>query len=175
MQKHMKVLMPKGTAVWLVENTSLSFKQIAEFCHLSLLEIQAIADGEVFGNIPAFDPIQNNQLTRQEIYRCENEKEAILKFKIAIETITKKSTAKYTPLAKRQNKPGAISWILRHYPDLPDNKVCKLLGTTKSMIESIKNKTHWNMKHIVSLHPVEVGLCSQYDFDMVVANYTMQK
>ena len=162
----MKPLMPKGTAVWLVENTSLTFQQIAEFCNIALIEVQAIADDEMFANIRAVNPVQNRQLTSDEIKRCEKNSKESLSFNKDI-IVKKKQTSKYTPLIKRQNKPGAIAWIIKHYPDIADNKICKLLGTTKNMIDSIRDKTHWNIKNIVNVNPVDVGLCSQYEFDVV--------
>jgi hypothetical protein len=155
-------LMPKATAVWLVENTSLSFDQIAEFCGLHMLEIQAIADGEVATGMQGLDPIINGQLSRTEIERCEADPKARLKLTVSNlpQPATKTKGGRYTPIAKRQDKPDAIAWLVRNFPDLSDMQISKLLGTTKTTIASIRDRTHWNIANIKARHPVQLGLCT---------------
>ena len=167
----MKLLMPKATAVWLVDNTSLTFKQIADFCEMHELEIQAIADGEAFANITPINPIENHQLTKEEIARAEKDSDTQLKINTQRETIPEKKRAKYTPLSKRQNKPNAIAWIIKHHPEIPDSDVCKLIGTTKKTIEAIRNKTHRHSKNIQAGHPVNLGLCKQMELDELIGKY----
>jgi hypothetical protein len=155
-------LMPKATAVWLVENTSLTFEQIAEFCGLHSLEIQAIADGEVATGMQGLDPVINGQLTRAEIQRCEGDTK--LRLKLTVTNLpqpqVKTKGGRYTPIAKRQDKPDAIAWLVRNFPDLSDAQISKLLGTTKTTIASIRDRSHWNIANIKARHPVQLGLCT---------------
>ncbi|MCI4665567.1 MAG: DUF1013 domain-containing protein [Neomegalonema sp.] len=162
--------MPKATAVWLVDHTTLTFDQIAEFVGLHPLEISGIADGEVAAGIKGFDPIANNQLTREEIERCEKNPKARLKLRPPAKAPQQKKKApRYTPLSKRQERPAAIAWLVRYHPELADAQICKLLGTTKQTIEAIRNKTHWNSSGIQPVDPVALGLCRQTDLDAAVA------
>ncbi|HEX2115351.1 MAG TPA: cell cycle transcriptional regulator TrcR [Alphaproteobacteria bacterium] len=160
-------LMPKATAVWLVENTSLTFDQIAEFCGMHPLEVQGIADGEVAIGIVGLDPVANGQLTREEIARCEGDKTARLKMvenALPLPVVHGKG-AKYTPVSKRQDRPNAIAWLVRHHPELTDAQVSRLVGTTKATIEKVRDRTHWDMANIKPQNPVSLGLCSQQDLD----------
>lgn len=166
----MQPLMPKATAVWLVDNTTLTFDQIAEFVGLHPLEISGIADGEVAVGIKGFDPIVNNQLTREEIERCEENPKARLKLRPPAKAPKQKKKApRYTPLSKRQERPAAIAWLVRNHPELADAQICKLLGTTKQTIEAIRSKSHWNSAAIQPIDPVALGLCRQIDLDAAVA------
>ncbi len=163
-------LMPKATAVWLVENTALSFDQIAEFCGFHALEIKAIADGEVAMGIVGLDPIANGQLTRAEITRCEADGALSLKL-VSTDYPQPRATSKgarYTPVSKRQDRPDAISWLLKHHPELTDLQICKLVGTTKTTISSVREKTHWNIANIKARNPVTLGLCSEADLEKAV-------
>jgi len=160
-------LMPKATAVWLVENTSLTFDQIAEFCGMHPLEVQGIADGEVAVGIVGMDPIANGQLTREEIARVEADKSARLKIienALPVPVVHGKG-AKYTPVSKRQDRPNAIAWLIRHHPELTDAQVGRLVGTTKSTIQKVRDRTHWDMANIKPQNPVSLGICSQQDLD----------
>ena len=162
-------LMPKATAVWLVDNTTLTFRQIAEFCGLHELEVSGIADGEVATSIKGFDPVQNNQLTAEEIRRCEADPAARLRLlQRNIAPPPKKKGPRYTPVSKRQDRPAAIAWIVRNHPEVETNQIAKLLGSTKPTIESIRNRTHWNSGNIQPVDPVALGLCSQAALDAVV-------
>ena len=161
-------LMPKATAIWLVENTALTFKQIADFCGMHELEIKGIADGEVGMGIKGLNPISTNQLTKGEIDKAANDPEHSLELiqnEITIQTERDPKQKKYTPLSKRQERPDAISWLLRNHPELKDSQVAKLVGSTKNMVVSIKNKTNWNMSNIRPQDPVGLGLCKQVDLD----------
>ncbi len=160
-----KPLMPKATAVWLVENTALTFDQIAEFCGAHPLEVKGIADGDVSMGIVGRDPIINGQLTREEIDRCSADPTARLKLaKSDIPAPKKRSKGpRYTPIAKRQEKPDAIAWLLRNHPELKDSQVIKLIGTTKTTIAAIRDRTHWNSSKIRPRDPVLLGLCQQSD------------
>ena len=161
-------LMPKATAIWLVENTALTFKQIADFCGMHELEIKGIADGEVGMGIKGLSPISTNQLTKEEIDKAANDPEHSLELiqnEITIQTERDPKQKKYTPLSKRQERPDAISWLLRNHPELKDSQVAKLVGSTKNMVVSIKNKTNWNMSNIRPQDPVGLGLCKQVDLD----------
>ena len=166
-------LMPKATAVWLVDNTSLSFEQIADFCGLHSLEVQGIADGEVAAGIQGQSPLDNDQLTREMIELCEaNPKERLKLNKAALKHLKKRTKgSKYTPVARRQDKPEAIAWLLKHHPYLPDSKIVKLIGTTKKTIESIREKTHWNMQNMTPKDPVLLGLCNQSELDTLVEKF----
>lgn len=165
-------LMPKATAVWLVENTALTFDQIADFCSLHPLEVQGIADGEVAVGIVGKDPVANNQLMRDEIERCEKDATARLDLKKSthdyIQSNRKKQKGRYTPVARRQDKPDAIAWLLKNCPNIKDSQLTKLIGTTKKTIQSIRERSHWNMSNITPRDPVLLGLCSQRDLDTVV-------
>jgi hypothetical protein len=164
-------LMPKATAVWLIEKTSLTFEQVADFVGMHPLEVQAIADGEVAQGIIGYDPVLNGQLTREEIARCEADSSARLQISANSLPIPKArgKGAKYTPVSKRNDRPDAIAWVLRHYPHLTDVAVGKLLGTTKETIAKVRDKTHWNSPNIKPRDPVILGLCSQGDLNAAVA------
>ena len=160
--------MPKATAVWLVENTTLTFKQIAEFCNLHELEIKGIADGEVGMGIKGLNPMSTNQLTKEEIEVATNDPEHSLELiqnEITLQTERDPKQKKYTPLSKRQERPDAISWLLRNHPELKDSQIAKLVGSTKNMVVSIKTKANWNMSNIRPQDPVGLGLCKQIDLD----------
>jgi len=164
-------LMPKATAVWLVENTSLSFDQIAEFCKLHPLEVKGIADGDVATGIKGYDPISTGQLTREEIAAAERDPEHKLKLaasKVRVPEFKKPRGARYTPLSRRQDRPNAILWLLRNHPELKDAQIMRLVGTTKHTLESIRERSHWNSANLQPLDPVTLGLCSQIDLDFEV-------
>ena len=166
-------LMPKATAVWLVENTALSFEQIADFCGMHPLEIQGIADGDVSSSVRGLDPTANGQLSLEEIAKCEKDPDARLAIAgTARQYINKKTKgSRYTPVARRQDKPDAISWLLRQYPAMPDSKIVKLIGTTKKTIEAVRSKSHWNSSNIRPKDPVLLGLCTQTHLDAATASY----
>jgi hypothetical protein len=163
-------LMPKATAVWLVENTALSFDQIADFCKLHPLEVKAIADGEAAQTIKGLDPVLTGQLTREDIARAESNPNARLK--VAEPKVRapapKHKGPRYTPVSRRQDRPNAILWLLRNHPELKDAQIMRLVGTTKPTIESIRNRTHWNANNLQPMDPVTLGLCSQIDLDFEV-------
>lgn len=163
-------LMPKATAVWLVENTTLSFDQIAEFCGLHKLEVQAIADGEVATSIVGLDPVFNGQLTQQEIKRCEEDPRGRLKMtkRDLPMPVTRTKGARYTPVSKRGEKPDAIAHLIKNYPELLDAQIARLLGTTKETISKIRNRSHWNAANIKPQNPVLLGLCKQADLEAAV-------
>lgn len=165
-------LMPKATAVWMVENTTLTFEQIADFCGMHPLEVQGIADGEVAAGIIGQDPVALGQLSREELTRCEKDSSTRLNMaENAMKYVSKKvKGARYTPVARRQDKPDAVAWLIKNYPLLPDSKIVKLIGTTKSTIASVKNKTHWNSTNIKPRDPVLLGLCTQTHLDAAIAN-----
>jgi len=159
------LLMPKATAVWLVDNTALSFDQIAQFCSLHPLEVKAIADGEAAQGIKGMDPIMTGQLTREEIALGEKDPKHRLKLsepKVRVPDAKRKAT-RYTPLSKRQDRPNAILWLVRNHPELKDAQISRLVGTTKSTIEQIRERRHWNAPNLVPMDPVTLGLCSQID------------
>jgi hypothetical protein len=163
-------LMPKATAVWLVDNTSLSFDQIAEFCHLHPLEVKAIADGEAATTIKGLDPVSTGQLTREEIAKGEGDRGYRLKMaqsKVSVPTAKRKGP-RYTPVSRRQDRPNAILWLVRNHPELKDAAIMRLVGTTKPTIESIRERTHWNSNALSPMDPVTLGLCSQIDLDLEV-------
>ena len=165
-------LMPKATAIWLVENTSLSFKQIANFCGMHELEIKGIADGEVGAGIKGLNPITNNQLTKEEIDRCSDDSDLelqIIKNEVSAKTEQSKKKKKYTPLSKRQDRPDAVYWLIRNHPELKDSQVARLVGSTKSTIDAIRNRTHWNMTNIRPQDPIGLGLCKQIELDEAIA------
>jgi len=165
-------LMPKATAIWLVENTSLSFKQIANFCGMHELEIKGIADGEVGIGIKGLNPITNNQLTKEEIERCSNDIDQDLQIivnEVSTKTEQSNKKKKYTPLSKRQDRPDAVYWLIRNHPELKDSQIARLVGSTKSTIDAIKNRTHWNMSNIRPQDPIGLGLCKQIELDEALA------
>jgi hypothetical protein len=166
-----EILMPKATAVWLVDNTSLTFEQIADFCGLHPLEVKGIADGEVARDIRGADPISNGQLTREELaaaqvnaaYRMKAQKSRhaqVLK--------TPKKAPRYTPVSRRQDRPDAIAWFVRNHPEVTDAQISKALGTTKSTIDQVRNRTHWNAVNIKPVDPVSLGLIGQLELDALV-------
>src|SRR5262245_18612164 len=152
-------LMPKATAVWLVENTALSFEQIADFCGMHPLEVQGIADGEVAIGIVGLDPVANGQLTREEIERVEKDKAARLTLlsNELPQPAARAKGARYTPVSKRQDRPDAIAWLLRHHADIGDAQIARLIGTTKSTIQKVRDRTHWDMANIKPRNPVSLG------------------
>ena len=163
-----KPLMPKATAVWLVENTTLSFEQIAEFCGLHNLEVKGIADGDVAQGIKGMDPIASGQLTREQIARAEKDASVRLKLaepKVDIPVVKTKRGPRYTPVSRRQDRPNAVLWLLRNHPELKDSQIIRLVGTTKPTIAAIRDRAHWNSSNLVPQDPVTLGLCSQIDLD----------
>lgn len=163
-------LMPKATAIWLIDNTKLTFEQIAEFCHLHLLEVQAIADGEAAIGMVGYDPIASGQLALVEIQRCELDPSARLQLTppVTPDSLLGKKGGRYTPVAKRHDKPDAIAWIIKYYPDLSDAQICRLLSTTRNLIKTVRQKTHWNTANIKPRSPVQIGLCTQADLDAAI-------
>jgi len=164
-------LMPKATAVWLVDNTSLTFEQIADFCGLHPLEVKGIADGEVGAGIRGLDPVAGGQLSREELERCQKDPRSRLKLsRPAAADIKppKRREPRYTPLSKRQDRPDAIAWLLRHHPELTDQQICKLLGTTKNTVNAVRDRTHWKSQEIRPRDPVLLGLCEQVALDEAV-------
>lgn len=165
-----KPLMPKATAVWLIENTGLTFRQIGAFCGLHDLEVQSIADDEVAVGMVGYDPIVNGQLTKEEIERCEAD--SAERLKMASTTVPRPATRtkgpRYTPVARRGDKPDAIAWLVKHYPNLKDAQISRLIGTTKPTITAIRDRSHWNMATITSRDPVGLGLCKRQDLDKEV-------
>ena len=164
-------LMPKATAVWLVDNTALTFDQIAEFCVLHVLEVKGIADGDVAHGIKGMDPISSNQLSREEIALGEKDSKHqlhLLESKVEIPEVTTKRGPRYTPVSRRQDRPNAILWLLRNHPEVKDSQVMRLVGTTKPTILAIRERTHWNSPNLVAQDPVTLGLCSQIDLDAAV-------
>jgi len=165
-----QLLMPKATAVWLVDNTALSFEQIAQFCKLHPLEVKAIADGESAQGIKGLDPIATGQLSRDEIARAEgnpNHKLKLSEPKVRVPD-SKRKGPRYTPVSKRQDRPNAILWLVRNHPELKDAQISRLVGTTKSTIEQIRERTHWNSTNLTAMDPVTLGLCTQIDLDLEV-------
>ena len=164
------LLMPKATAVWLVDNTALSFEQIAAFCTLHPLEVQGIADGDVAGGIMGVNPIQNGQLTREEIEKAEGDPNYRLKLsdpKVRV-AAAKRKGPRYTPISRRNERPNAIKWLVRNHPELKDAQIMRLVGTTKSTIDSVRDSSHWNSANLTPMDPVTLGLCSQIDLDLEV-------
>lgn len=166
-----RLLMPKATAVWLVENTTLSFEQIAEFCGLHPLEVQGIADGEVAIGIVGLDPVANGQVSMEEIERAQ--KDPSLRLKLLRQNIPqplpRTKGPRYTPVSKRQDKPDAVAWLVRHHPELGDAAIARLIGTTKSTIAAVRDRTHWNSPNLKPRDPVLLGLCTQTDLNAAVA------
>ena len=165
-----QVLMPKATAVWLVENSTLTFDQISAFTGLHPLEVQAIADGEVAGGMTGLDPTTNGQLTKEEIKRAEADPAARLKLspRDVPMPVARSKGPRYTPVAKRQDRPDAIAWLLKVHPELQDSQVAKLVGSTKSTVQSVRDRTHWNMQNVRARDPVTLGLCSLKDLNDAV-------
>ena len=172
------ILMPKATAVWLIDNTSLTFEQIADFCQLHHLEVKGIADGEVARDIRGADPIANGQLSREELdaaqanpnYRMraqESRHAGLLK--------PMKKAPRYTPVSRRQDRPDAIAWFIRNHPEITDGQIVKILGTTKSTIDQVRNKTHWNSVNIKPVDPVTLGLVMQLELDAIVKKAAEKK
>lgn len=164
-------LMPKATAVWLVDNTALTFDQIAEFCVLHVLEVKGIADGDVAHGIKGMDPISSNQLSREEIALAEKDSQhklLLLESKVEIPEVTTKRGPRYTPVSRRQDRPNAILWLLRNHPELKDSQVMRLVGTTKPTILAVRERSHWNSPNLVAQDPVTLGLSSQTDLDAAV-------
>jgi hypothetical protein len=172
------ILMPKATAVWLVDNTSLTFEQIADFCGLHPLEVKGIADGEVARDIRGADPIANGQLSREELDAAQADSKhrmRALKSRHAELLKTNKKAPRYTPVSRRQDRPDAIAWFVRNHPEVTDAQISKLLGTTKSTIESVRSRTHWNSANIKPVDPVSLGLVSQLELDAVVKKAAEKK
>ncbi|KQT47129.1 DUF1013 domain-containing protein [Devosia sp. BK] len=164
------LLMPKATAVWLVDNTALSFDQIAAFCTLHPLEVQGIADGDVASGIMGVNPIQNGQLTKEEIEKAEGNPNYRLKLsdpKVRVAAVKRKGP-RYTPISRRNERPNAIKWLTRNHPELKDAQIMRLVGTTKSTIESVRENSHWNSANLTAMDPVTLGLCSQIELDLEV-------
>lgn len=166
-----KPLMPKATAVWLTDNTSLTFEQIAEFCGLHVLEVKGIADGDVAQGIKGMDPVTSGQLTREEIAAAEADPShelVLAESKVTIPQTTTKRGPRYTPVSRRQDRPNAVLWLLRNHPELKDSQLMRLVGTTKPTIAQIRDRTHWNSPNLQPQDPVTLGLCSQTDLDAEV-------
>ena len=167
-----KPLMPKATAVWLVDNTSLTFEQIADFCGLHPLEVKGIADEDVAKGIKGQDPVTSGQLTREAIEEAEQNHKVRLKMaapKHKMPVIKQKKAPRYTPVSKRQDKPDAVYWILRNHSEFTDADIIKLVGTTKATIQKIRERSHWNATNIKAVDPVTLGLCSQLELDLAVS------
>ncbi len=170
MSEQQQLLMPKATAVWLVDNTALTFRQIGKLCSLHELQVQAIADGEAAGSVVGLDPIQNGQLTREEITRCEEDATADLQlvWKDLPKPKSRTKGPRYTPVTKRGDKPDAIAWLLKFHPELSDAQVSRLIGTTKPTISAVRDKTHHNSTNIKPRHPVILGLCKHDELEKAV-------
>lgn len=165
-------LMPKATAVWLIENSTLTFDQIAVFCGMHPLEVKGIADGEVAQGIVGLDPVSGGQLTHTEITRCEQNKDATLQLSSSMVEhlkMKKKTTSKYTPVARRRDKPDAIAWFVKNHPEVNDAQIAKLVGTTKTTIGSIRSRHHWNSSNIRPRDPVLLGLCTQMELNFILS------
>ena len=174
-----QILMPKATAVWLIDNTAMTFQQISEFCNLHILEVEGIADGDVAAGIRGADPIANGQVSREEIEKAEGDANYAMKPNSfdsdKLEPKTKKKGPRYTPLSRRQDRPDAIAWLVRNHPELPDAHISKLIGTTKPTIKAIRERTHWKINTINPTDPVSLGLCSQIDLDGFVKKAAEKK
>lgn len=171
-------LMPKATAVWLVDNTALTFDQIADFCKLHPLEVKGIADGEVAAGIKGQDPVSAGQLTRDEIEKAEGDTNYRMKLStssVSLPEAKRKKGPRYTPLSRRHDRPNAILWLLRSHPELKDAQIMRLVGTTKTTIQQIRDRTHWNTAALSPLDPVTLGLCTQIDLDFEVAKAAKEK
>lgn len=172
-----KPIMAKATAVWLVDNTTLTFKQVADFCGLHELEVQGIADGDVATGVKGFDPIANNQLTQENIDAAEKDPTVKLELKYYAAAVgeEKRRGPRYTPLSKRQDRPASILWLVKFHPELTDGQISKLVGTTKPTIQAIRERTHWNISNIQPIDPVALGLCKQSELDAVVQKAAAKK
>lgn len=172
-----KPIMAKATAVWLIDNTVLTFTQIANFCGLHELEVQGVADGDVASGVKGFDPITNNQLTQSEIDKGINDKsyQLQLKYYAAAEGEQKRRGPRYTPLSKRQDRPASILWLVKFHPELTDAQISKLVGTTKPTINAIRERSHWNIQNIQPIDPVALGLCKQLELDAAVQKANAKK
>ena len=172
-----KPIMAKATAVWLVDNTTLNFKQIADFCGLHELEVQGIADGDVAAGVKGFDPVANNQLTEEEIEAGQKNPlhKLKLKFNAAAQGEEKRRGPRYTPLSKRQDRPASILWLVKFHPELADSQISRLVGTTKPTIQAIRERTHWNIANIQPIDPVALGLCKQSELDAAVQKASAKK
>ncbi|KJS42863.1 MAG: cytoplasmic protein [Roseovarius sp. BRH_c41] len=170
-------IMAKATAVWLVDNTTISFKQIADFCGMHELEVQGIADGDVATGVKGFDPIANNQLTQEEIDRAQSNPlhKLKLKFNAAAQGEETRRGPRYTPLSKRQDRPASILWLVKFHPELADSQISRLVGTTKPTIQAIRERTHWNIGNIQPIDPVALGLCKQSELDAAVQKAAAKK
>ena len=171
-------LMPKATAVWLVENTALSFDQVAEFCKLHPLEVKAIADGDAAQGIKGLYPILTGQLSRDEIEKGVIDPHYRLKLlepKVRLPEPKRKKGPRYTPVSRRQDRPNAILWLVRNHPELKESQIMRLVGTTKSTIQAIRERTHWNASNLQPMDPVTLGLCSQLDLDLEVSRAAKEK
>jgi len=164
-----KPLMPHATATWLVDNTALSFEQIAAFCGLHILEVQAMADDLAGSKYTGRDPVHSGELTQAEIEKGQNDPTYVLKMHKAPVEVTRTKGPRYTPVSKRQDKPDGIAWILRHHPEVSDAQISKLIGTTRNTIGAIRERSHWNIQNIQPKDPVTLGLCSQRELDAMVA------
>jgi hypothetical protein len=164
-----KPLMPHATASWLVDNTSLSFEQIAEFCGLHILEVQAMADDLASSKYTGRDPIHSGELTHEEIERGQADPNYALQMQKAPVQVSRTKGPRYTPVSKRQDKPDGIAWLLRNHPEISDAQISKLIGTTRNTITAIRDRSHWNIQNIQAKDPVTLGLCSQRELDAVVA------
>ena len=165
-----QILMPKATAVWLIDNTSLSFDQIGAFCNLHPLEVQSIADGEAGVGIQGYDPVLNGQITRSELDRCEADLTAIMVLATSLLPTPNRRTKgpRYVPVARRGDKPDAIMWLVKHHSELKDSQIIKLIGTTKETIAKIRERSHWNIANITAKHPAMLGLCRQDDLNAAI-------
>jgi hypothetical protein len=172
-----KPIMAKATAVWLVDNTTITFKQISDFVGMHELEVQGIADGDVATGVKGFDPIANNQLTAEEIEKAEKDPLHKLKLKFNPASVgeEKRRGPRYTPLSKRQDRPASILWLVKFHPELSDGQVAKLVGTTKPTIQAIRERTHWNISNIDPIDPVALGLCKQSELDAAVQKANAKK
>jgi hypothetical protein len=171
-------LMPKATAVWLLDNTALTFDQVADFTKMHPLEIRAIADGDAAQGIKGSDPISNGQLTREEIERGEKDPNHRLKLeesKVVLPPAAKKKGPRYTPVSRRHERPSAILWLVRNHPELKDAQIMRLVGTTKTTIASVRDRTHWNASTLTPMDPVTLGLCSQIELDFEVQRAAKEK
>lgn len=178
METENKPLMPKATAVWLVDNTTLTFEQIADFCGLHPLEVKGIADEDVAKGIKGIDPVTAGQLTRTEIETAEKDPKKRLKMappKYKMPPVKIKRAPRYTPVSKRQDKPDAVYWVIRNHPDMADADIIKLVGTTKATIQKIRERSHWNAPNLKAVDPVTLGLCSQLELDMAVARTSAKR
>jgi uncharacterized protein len=172
-----KPIMAKATAVWLVDNTTISFRQIADFVGMHELEVQGIADGDVAAGVKGFDPLTNNQLTQDEIDAAQSDPvhKLTLKFYAAAQGEEKRRGPRYTPLSKRQDRPASILWLVKFHPELTDAQISKLVGTTKPTIQAIRERTHWNISNIQPIDPVALGLCKQSELDKIVQKAAAKK